>query len=183
MAEASARTMTVDEFLAWAEAQPGRHELLNGHAHAMSPERVGHTRTKYAVSAALTAAIASAGLQCEMLMDGATVRVDGKTAFEPDALVRCGKPLPSDAIETPDPVIVVEVASPNPRHIDVGLKFTGYFAVPSIQHYLLIDPDGRVVVHHRRDGDEIRSRIVGHGSLRLDPPGLDLAIEELMAQD
>ena len=136
MAEATVRTMTVDEFLAWAEAQPGRHELLNGHAHAMSPERVGHTRTKYAVSAALTAAIASAGLQCEMLMDGATVRADGKTAFEPDALVRCGKPLPSDAIETPDPVIVVEVASPNPRHIDVGLKFTGYFAVPSIQHYL-----------------------------------------------
>ncbi len=31
--------MTVDEFLAWAEGQEGRHELFNGQVYAMAPER------------------------------------------------------------------------------------------------------------------------------------------------
>ena len=39
--------MTVDEFIDWATAQPGgRYELLAGKGYAISPERVGHARTK-----------------------------------------------------------------------------------------------------------------------------------------
>ena len=30
--------MSVDEFLAWAEANPGRYELFRGEVYAMSPE-------------------------------------------------------------------------------------------------------------------------------------------------
>jgi Uma2 family endonuclease len=41
--------MTVDEFLAWAEHRPGRHELIGGDIFAMSPERTRHAETKFAV--------------------------------------------------------------------------------------------------------------------------------------
>jgi Uma2 family endonuclease len=33
--------MTVDEYLAWAEGQPGRFELYAGTVYAMTPERAG----------------------------------------------------------------------------------------------------------------------------------------------
>ena len=123
--------MTVDEFLVWAEGQDGRWELYNGVPYAMAPERTGHGKIKFAVQTALLQGIRKAGLPCHMLPDGATVRVSQHTAHEPDALVYCGAELPRDAIEVPNPVIVVEVASPSTRKIDASLKLTGYFGCPA----------------------------------------------------
>jgi Uma2 family endonuclease len=115
-----------------------------------------------------------------MLPDGATVRVSQHAAHEPDALVYCGPKLPRDAIEVPNPVVVVEVASPSTRRIDASLKLTGYFGLPSVQHYLIVDPDGPPVVHHRRQPDgTILTSIVRDGTLTLAPPGIDIAVAEL----
>ena len=62
--------MTVDEYLVWAEAQPGRHELVNGRVIAMAPERVRHGKTKFSVQLALFDAIQKAGKPCEVFPDG-----------------------------------------------------------------------------------------------------------------
>ena len=72
--------MTVDEFLAWAEGRPGRHELVDGEVYAMSPERARHAETKAAVYTALSQAIRSAGSPCRVLPgghDGPRKRADG----------------------------------------------------------------------------------------------------------
>jgi Uma2 family endonuclease len=79
--------MTADEFLAWAEGQPGRYELHHRVVYAMAPERSGHAKFKCRVARALDAAIARAGCGCWMLPDGMTVRVDARIVYEPDALV------------------------------------------------------------------------------------------------
>jgi len=172
--------MTVDEYLAWAQGRPGRFELYAGTVYAMTPERVGHANVKYTVQTALLSGIRHAGLPCHMLPDGMTVRVDHDTAHEPDALVYCGEKLPDTAIEVPSPVIVVEVLSPSTRHIDASAKLAGYFRVRSVAHYLIIDPDRRLVIHHARaEGDAIATRIVTEGALRLDPPGMDVAVGEM----
>jgi Uma2 family endonuclease len=119
--------MTVDEYLAWADGRPGRYELYAGIVYAMTPERAGHAKVKYAVQTALLAGIRRARLSCHMLPDGMTVRIDQDTAHEPDALVYCGEELPASAIEVPNPVIVVEVVSPSTRHVDASSKLAGYF--------------------------------------------------------
>ena len=105
--------MTADEFLAWAEAQPsGRYELIGSVVVQMPGERVAHNRAKAAAAEALHAATASVGARCEAMIGGMAVRIDERTMYVPDALVRCGQPLPGDAIEVLDPVVVVEVVSP-----------------------------------------------------------------------
>jgi len=177
MSTSAQRKMTVDEFLAWAEGQDGRWELYNGVPYAMAPERVGHGKVKFAVQAALLQGIRKAGLSCHMLPDGATVRVSQYVAHEPDALVYCGAELPRDAIEVPEPIIVVEVASPSTRKIDASLKLMGYFSLPSVQHYLIVDPDGPPVLHHRRQADgTILTAIVHDGVLELAPPGIEVGV-------
>jgi Uma2 family endonuclease len=172
--------MTVDEYLAWAEGRPGRYELYAGVVYDMAPERIGHAEVKFAVQVALLAGIRRAGLPCYVLPDGITVRVDLDTAHEPNALVYCGERLPSSAIEAPNPIIVVEVLSPSTRRIDASAKLAGYFKVASVRHYLIIDPERRLVIHHARgEQDVIATRIVSSGVLKLEPPGIEIGFEEM----
>jgi Uma2 family endonuclease len=172
--------MNVDEYLVWAKGQTGRYELFNGVVYAMTPERVAHAKIKYAVQTALLAGIRRAGLPCHMLPDGMTVRVHGDTAHEPDALVYCGRELPGAAIEVPNPVIVVEVLSPSTRSIDASAKLPGYFRIASVQHYLVVEPDQPLIIHHARGKDDaILTRIFREGTITLDPPGLELALADV----
>ena len=172
--------MTVDEFLAWAEERPGRYELFRGEVYAMSPENVGHTETKGAIYAALVAGIRQRRLSYHALTDGATVRISDETAYEPDALVYCGQKLSPSALEIPNPVIIVEVLSPSTQRVDVSLKLAGYFRLPSVAHYLIVDPTQPVIVHHARGpGDTILTRVIADGVIALDPPGLELLVTDI----
>ncbi len=165
--------MGVEEFLVWAEGREGRWELRDGEPVLMAPERAAHALTKFAAQKAIDAAIARAGLPCRMFPNGMTVRISARTAFEPDALVVCPPP-PLDAIEIPNPVIVVEVLSPSTAADDHGVKLDGYFSLPSVEHYLILDPDRRVMIHHKRgQAGAIETRILREGLFRLDPPGLE----------
>ena len=174
--------LTVDEFMAWAATQPGRYELYSGTVYAMAPERAGHADAKFAVQTELKRAIGASSLPCHMLPDGMTVRVDTDTAHEPDALVYCGPKAPADAIEITNPLIVVEVLSPSTRHIDAAAKLAGYFRLPSVQHYLIVDPEGPPVIHHRRQsGETILTRIVSSGAIDLAPPGMTIDIAKFFS--
>ena len=84
-------------------------------------------------------------------------------------------------LEVPNPLIVVEVLSPSTQTMDLGAKLQGYFALPSLHHYLIIDPDRPLLIHHKRGaGDAIETRIASGPSLRLDPPGLELDLPEVL---
>ena len=180
MPDVAEKLMTVDAFLAWAEGRDGRWELFDGRPIAMAPERAAHLEAKAQAWAGLQRAIERAKAPCRALPDGATVRVSRRTAFEPDALVYCGPRLSPEAIEIPNPVVVVEVLSEGTARRDHGPKLSGYFSLASVAHYLILDPEARVLIHHRRgQGDVIETRILTDGPLRLDPPGLDLAVEDL----
>jgi Uma2 family endonuclease len=174
--------MTVDEFLPWAAAQPERWELLDGVAVSMSPERVIHGDTKYRMARTLDDAIARAKVQCRFVLDSAAVRIDARNSYQPDLLVYCGEPIPGDATIIPEPVVVVEVLSPGNAMKDLRDKLQGYFRVPSIRHYLVVDPEKRIVIHHARgDGDAIATRIVSEGDIALDPPGLLFPLATIFA--
>jgi Uma2 family endonuclease len=83
-------------------------------------------------------------------------------------------------IEIPNPIIIVEVLSPSTQRVDVTLKLAGYFRLPSVAHYLIVDPTQPVIVHHARGtGDAIVTRIITEGSIALDPPGLTLALSDI----
>jgi Uma2 family endonuclease len=108
------------------------------------------------------------------------VPIDQRSLYQPDALVYCGEPVSGDALEIPHPVVVFEVLSPGNAITDLRDKLQGYFRVASIQHYLIVDPDKRIVIHHARGtGDVVGTRIVSEGAVRLDPPGIELTVGEL----
>jgi Uma2 family endonuclease len=80
----------------------------------------------------------------------------------------------------PAPVIVVEVLSPSTRRIDASEKLAGYFRVPSVAHYLIVDPNKPLVLHHARGGgDTILTHVVTRGTIELDPPELAVALADV----
>jgi len=172
--------MTADEFLLWSEGREGRWELHDGQPVMMAPEQLRHARIKLSAVTALQQALTGAGLPCEAFTDGLSIKVDARATFEPDASVACGPPRPDDAIAISDPVIVVEVLSPSTAAIDHGRKLSGYFSLPSVHHYLILDPERRVVIHHKRGAsDAIETRVLTGGVAKLDPPGFEVAVEAL----
>ena len=171
--------MTVDEFLAWSQEQDGRYELFEGRAYAKSPQRVGHGRMKYKVQKELERALLAAGCECQMLPNGMTVRSDEYTAHEPDALVYCGPPVDDTILEISNPVVVVEVLSPSTRRIDASAKLVSNFKIPSVHHYLIVDPERRPTIHHKRQsGGTILTSLHPSGQVTLDPPGLVIDVDK-----
>lgn len=180
MTAAPKPSMTVEEFVAWANRRQGAFELHDGVPVAMSPEWVIHGDTKYRVARALDAAIGTAGVPCRFVLDSAAVRIDERILFQPDAMVICGEPVARDAVVLENPVIVVEVLSPGNALTDLRDKFLGCFRLASVRHYLIVDPDKRIVIHHARgDGDTVAARIARDGTLQLDPPGLAIEVGAL----
>jgi Uma2 family endonuclease len=172
--------MNVDEYLAWAQGRPGRYELLGGTVYAMTPEHAVHAKIKLAVHMALAAEVRAQRLPCHVMPDGMTVRIDDSTSYEPDGLVYCGPELPSSALEVPNPIIVVEVISPSSEHIDTSVKLPDYFRLPSVLHYLIVDPDRPLIIHHaRRGASPILTTIMREGTIAFDPPGLKLALSDI----
>ena len=176
--------MTVDEFLLWSQQQEsGRYELERGQVVVMSPQNVGHLKTKARVFAALEAAILKTGSPFYALPDGVTVRIQGGRAYEPDALIA---PLPEPertSLEVGNPVAVFEVLSPSASSMrrDLQAKVVGYALVPTIEHYVIIDPADRVVLHYRRRGDMlVPPESPVERTLHLDPPGLDVPVADML---
>ncbi len=169
--------MTVAEFLVWYEEQPEgeRYELLDGVPYAMSPERVRHGRQKLSIVIALRDAIKNKGLSCEALPDGMGVLIEEGLLFEPDALVVCDSDLSGDELVVPNPIVVVEVINPRTSAIDTGAKFHAYFSLPSIKHYLIIDPVAKIIVHHFRNAKgTLESEVISKGRFTLKPLGLEI---------
>jgi Uma2 family endonuclease len=163
--------MTVDEFLAWAVRQKkGRYELFKGRVVMQQPQTWRHAELRARMYNLLVAAIERAGVAYYAAPDGMTVRISKDEAFEPDALVA---PLP-----TPEGL---DLEIPNPVKRDLSDKLAGYFLVPSIAHYLVIDPEEREVIWYRRAaGGTLEPPVpLREGSLKLDPPGIALDVADI----
>ncbi len=183
MPQSAETAMDVDAFLVWAEGRPGRWELRDGQPVMMAPERALHALAKFAAQKALDSAVQRAGLSCRMFPDGMTVRINARTAFEPDALIVCPAPRDLNTMEIPNPVVVVEVLSPSTAADDHGRKLDGYFSVASVEHYLILDADRRVMIWHRRgQAGAIETRVLRDGAIRLDPPGIEAQVEPFFAE-
>ncbi len=168
--------MTAEGFAAWAEERPEKHwELFEGVPELQQSQTWGHAHFRFLIARALDNAIARSGLKLFLGLDGIVVKAGPKTAFEPDVVIFTGT-MDYQAIITPDPIVAVEVLSPSTQKKDSTVKLRGYFDVPTIQHYLIVNWEDREIIHYCRSGEGLaKPSIVRDGVLKLDPPGIEIA--------
>lgn len=90
---------------------------------------------------------------CEAFSSDQRILVEKNGLYTyPDAAVVCGDiqlaPGRKDTIT--NPILIVEVLSESTRDYDRGDKFKLYRAIPTLQHYILIDQDEVRVEHYRK---------------------------------
>jgi Uma2 family endonuclease len=184
--------MTADEFLDWVERLPseaGKFELWDGEVVVRhgpggleEGELAQHWDAKGAMFVALREAIARARLPCFAAVDGPMVRLSPNRMARPDVLVYCGARVSRMTREVPNPTILVEVLSPSTEKRDHGVKRECYFTLPSLAHYIIIDRDRPLVIHHKRGAaNAVETELVTGARMQLDPPGLDIALTEVLA--
>jgi Uma2 family endonuclease len=81
-----------------------------------------------------------------------------------------------------DPLVLVEMLSPDSGTRDRATKLRAYFKLPPVQHYLVIWPEEQRIVHHSRmPDDQVATQVYMSGEIRLDPQGFMVTVEAFYA--
>ena len=171
--------MSPEAYLAYEFESECRHELVDGYLYAMTGASDRHEEIAANLLAALHRHLRPGN--CRVYGANLKVRV-GDDFFYPDLFVRCAQERGDPYFKT-DPVLIIEVLSPNTQRHDRGDKRLAYQSLPSLQEYILAAQDSpRIEVLSRTAaGRETRVFASLDASLELSSIGLNLPLSEIYA--
>ena len=123
-----------------------KHEFLQGQVYAMAGDTFNHARVAGNLFASLRQLLRDK--PCQPMNSDMRVHTPSGLDTYPGVSAYCGKPELNDQQTTLlNPVLLVEILSPSTREYDRSSKFAHYRSLPSLQDYLLIDPEVVAVEH------------------------------------
>jgi Uma2 family endonuclease len=166
--------MSLEQFLAWEDDQADRHEFHGGEVFAM----VGARRSHGCVVGNLLRHLGNllSGSPCRAFSESMKVQIGQDTVLCPDVFVTCDKAdLATDQVFL-TPKLIIEVLSPSTQSYDRSQKFALYRRLPSLQEYVLIDPETRRVEAFRKGADGLWDLHDMSESLAMEAPCIDASI-------
>ena len=146
MADALAKPIKLESFLAWEECQELRYEFDGFRPIARAGGTYAHARTQMSLLRSLGDRLD--GKPCKAL--GSQMKVQTRTGVRyPDAFV-IRSPIPLNATLAHDPVVIFEISSPSTGDHDLGAKKLEYQALPSVQSYIVLQQTQRSAQAFRR---------------------------------
>lgn len=174
--------MSFAEYRELEEGSSVRHEYVGGEVYAMT----GATRRHHRICGNIFRRLSDAadGSPCRVSMESVRLEVSGEVvpggvAYYPDVMVAC-EPEPEDPYIEDAPCLVAEVLSPSSLSTDRREKLLVYRNIPTVQMYLVVDPESRRVERHFRDegGAWHRADLTGEGRFPVScPPDAELALD------
>ncbi|HEU5381794.1 MAG TPA: Uma2 family endonuclease [Ktedonobacteraceae bacterium] len=143
-------TMTVEEYFALEERDPEtRYEYIDGYVYAMAGGSIDHGTIGGNIYAILKSLLR--GTPCRVFNSDLRVRVSETCYFLPDVTVSCNPANRGKQQFLEDPRVVFEVLSPSTEARDRGLKLKYYLACPTIEEYVLVDPNTyRIEIYRKK---------------------------------
>ena len=160
--------------------EDGRAELLDGEVVMVAGATRRHNRLVSALIVALHLRLGDG--PCEALANDMRVSAEAWESYTyPDVVIACENDPSEDEDILVNPVAIFEVLSPSTRGRDRGVKFDLYRAIPSLRHYVLVEPDRCEIDHYARQGEAawLLTTLRNDDALRLDPPGVEIPLDEI----
>lgn len=173
--------ISIDDYIGGEEISGQRHEYIAGRVYAMSGGTMNHQ--KVGGNFYRNAANTLEGKSCSPITSDFKVRIslgEDFAFYYPDGAIVCS-PISGSAHFTDEPTVILEVLSPSTRRNDEVQKFRDYITIPSLQVYILAEPDEQKVTIFRRNGDSfVRETLAGADStLNLPEVGISIPFYEL----
>ncbi len=165
--------MTLNDFLTWENEQPDRHEFFCGELFAMVGGRRTHGRVVVNLLSTLHQQLK--GSRCQVFGETMKLQVDDNTILYPDVFVTCDESDLATDLVFRNPTAVIEVLSPSTQGYDRGQKFALYRRIPSLQEYILVDPETRRVEAFRRGANGLWVLHDMSDGVALDVASLDVS--------
>lgn len=163
------------DYLTSEAESPIKHEYIAGQVYAMAGAGYNHN----CISANVLRKFGNhlEGTPCATFMADLKVRI-GQDYVYPDVLVDCSKMSGSDDVST-SPVIIVEVLSRSTRKTDTTTKLLRYINLPSVQEYVMIEPDIVSVQVLRRKNQWLSEYYFLGDAVTFESIGLSLKVEDI----
>ncbi|MFW6259234.1 MAG: Uma2 family endonuclease [Halochromatium sp.] len=171
--------LSPEAYLDYERTSDCRHELVDGYLYAMTGASDRHEEIAANLLALIHPHLRSSG--CRVYGANLKVRV-GDDFFYPDLFVRCSKERGDPYFKT-DPILVIEVLSPNTQRYDRGDKWLAYQTLDSLRQSVLVSQDApRIEILSRTEtGWERAFRESLDATLALTSIGLDLPLSAIYA--
>ena len=179
---AQKQKFTAEDFLAWDAAQTERHEYFQGEVFAMAGGSDNHATVILNVATSIRQHLK--GTPCRVFMQDVKLSAEkANSYFYPDLFVTCSQRDAQQRLIKSEAKLVIEVLSPSTTAFDRGHKFEAYRSMPSLQEFVLIDPEAQTAEVYRRSTNEewiLRAFAVGQG-LSLQSVDLTISAVDLFA--
>jgi Uma2 family endonuclease len=147
------RLMSVEEWRELERTSEVRHEYIDGYVYAMAGGTLANTVIAGNITSLATQALGDRPRLA--LMADAAARTSESRYTYPDVVITCeGNGIGSlSASEVNEPLVIFEVLSESTEHYDRTRKFSYYRACPSLQEYVLVSTEYRMVEVYRRTAE------------------------------
>ena len=178
MSEPSREMFSKEEYLRLEQTSPIRHEFVGGFLYAMAGGSSQHARICLNIAARFLGL--ARGKSCRVYQEAMKFQYRSDVYYYPDVMLVCDKPLPDKFFEN-QPCVLVEVLSPSTRETDLREKQIAYTAISSLQTYLIVESEKRLVIRHYRDesGDWQFENLECDGSIFIPCLGASFTLEEI----
>ncbi|GAB6140041.1 Uma2 family endonuclease [Methylosoma difficile] len=167
--------LSEEDYLQSEQLSETKREYIAGHIYAMAGAGFNHNCLAGNIFRKIGNHLE--GKPCTPFMADMKVRV-GKDYVYPDVLVDCSE-MSGDALFSNTPVLIIEVLSKSTRKTDTSTKLLRYINLPSLQEYVLIEPDFVSVQIMRRDKHWLPEYFYLGDTFTLASIDLSLSVETL----
>jgi Uma2 family endonuclease len=178
VAPKDAKRLSFEEYLKLEERNETRHEFVDGFMFAMAGGTDNHNQI--ALNISTQARLKARASSCRAYASDMKVRTPDGTGYYPDVFVTCDEPNDGSQAKY-NPCFIIEVLSPSTEAFDRGEKQLRYRQISSLQAYVLVTQQRKLVEIYRRlpDGTWRYETLEERGTLELPCINLTMTLEEV----
>lgn len=189
MSEPAYQHMTEEEYLASEELSPVKREYVGGYVYALHGDTLAQAGAssrhgEVCVNLILALGPSTKKRRCSIYQSdmrvNCTTPVGKRVYYYPDVVATCEK-VDGKAASISAPSLIVEVLSPRTRHTDLTDKIWAYTSLESLQTYLIVEPDTRLVraIERQPDGSWNERELNDTGEIELPHLGATLTLDDV----
>lgn len=172
----------IEEYIASEWSAENRHELIDGELIEIHQSDDTHNQIAGNFGICIAKQIKNAGYQL-YLIDIKVATPDYLKIFYPDVMVTNESRTQENGYIKNAPVLLAEVVSPASHNKDYIIKCIEYTKIPSLQYYLIIEPETILITMYARseEGWEVQKFTKLTDEISLPALGANLLLKDIYA--